>query len=77
MIRIVAIAVLLTLAGCAEAPAPDIDLGRVCEEVEPFRPAFRGVVTVIEPAAALPFAITRQISCADLENVADRLHDQK
>lgn len=69
MIRIAVIGLVLTLAGCAGMP----DAGQVCERIEPFRPLIRSAITAAEPLAALPFAVTRNISCADLEEVAKNI----
>lgn len=65
-------AAVVLLAGCSGLP----DAGRVCEGVEPFRPLIRGAVTAIAPPAALPFAVTRNVSCADLKGAAENLRDQ-
>lgn len=62
------LALALSLAACSGA-----DLARTCEEIEPWRPVIRGVVTAVEPVAAIPFAFTRNVSCADAEAVAARL----
>lgn len=77
MIRTTAIcAVLLALAGCSGA-----DLARTCDDIEPWRPLIRGAITAVEPLAAVPFMVTRQVSCADAEAVAEavaeRLHGQR
>lgn len=63
---------MLALAGCSGA-----DLARTCETVEPYRPLIRGVVVGVEPLAAIPFSVTRQISCADAEAAAERLRDHR
>lgn len=56
-----ACAALLALSACSGA-----DLMRACEDVEPFRPLIRGAVVAVEPLAAIPFMVTRNIHCADL-----------
>lgn len=63
---------LLSLAACSGA-----DLARTCEDIEPFRPFIRGAVVAIEPLAAAPFLFTREVSCADAEEFAERLRDQR
>lgn len=64
-----ACAALLMLAGCA-------DLARVCEDVEPFRPLIRGAIDIAtEGATVLPFMVTSQISCADLEAIERRIYE--
>ncbi len=70
MIRFAVISALLVLAGCA-------DLSRACEDVEPFRPLIRGAVILAVPEMAIPFMVTRQVSCADAEAAAERLRDQR
>lgn len=64
----VAIAALLVLAACS---APQLE--RACENIEPFRPAIRGVIDLAtEGATVVPFIVTSQIHCADIEALAER-----
>jgi hypothetical protein len=64
---------LLALAACSAPP----DLREACDRIEPYRPLIRGVITAVEPVAAVPFAVTRQVSCADAEAVVQHLRDQR
>ncbi len=72
MTRPFLVATALLLAACSGA-----DLARTCEDIEPWRPLIRGVVVAVEPVAAIPFMVTRQVSCADAEAVVQRLRDQR
>lgn len=67
-----AVVALLALAACSNQ-----QLERACEDIEPWRPLIRGAIELAEPVAAIPFAFTRQVHCADIEAVAERLRDQR
>ncbi len=70
MTRLFLSAALLALSSCSGA-----ELAYTCETIEPYRPLIRIAVVAVEPVAAIPFAVTRQISCADAEVVAGSLFD--
>jgi hypothetical protein len=73
MSRALAALVLLLLAGCSEP-----QLRQACEDVEPWRPLIRGAIDVAtEGATVVPFAITSQVHCADVEAVADQMRDRR
>jgi len=77
MTRLILAGALLALAGCSSSSSM-LEFDRVCEDVEPFRPIIRGAVDIATDGATLiPFAFTSRVSCADAEEFAERLRDQR